>query len=397
MINESSDEILTTNNVIDALNEVNVSAFSDRFGPEEVIQVYDPELQMHGVLVIDNTSLGPGKGCIKISPSVTPRKIFLLARALTWKCALVEIPFGGAKAGIRANPNEIDKVKYLQAFAKKIAPFIPWKYIAAPDINTRPHEIASFVETIGDRQGATGKPEKMGGIPNDIGTSGFGVGIALDSSIQLLHDHLNIPDNLGNIRVVIQGWNSIGLGAAKYLSLKGATIVAIKDHWGTIFNQKGIDIEIVKRYVNAQHEIYSIKKYNDAIILPQEDLFKIDVDVIISCDLPDTINQQNCHQIKANLVIEGANNIVTEIAEKKLFQKGTWVLPDILATSGGVISNYIEYIQKDIPEAFALIESKIRKSTEEVLERSFSTDLIPRLVAKDLAQQRVLDAMERKM
>jgi glutamate dehydrogenase (NAD(P)+) len=397
LIKNSNKGILTTNNLIDVLNEVNVSSFSDQFGPEEVVHVYDPDLKMHGLLVIDNTALGPGKGCIRISPDITPRNIFLSARAITCKCALVEIPFGGAKAGIRANPNSIDKIRYLTAFGKKIAPFIPWKYIASPDINTSPQEVATFVEIIGDRQGVTGKPENMGGIPSTIGTTGFGVGVTLDRSVKLLSETLNIPESLKNTNVVIQGWNNTGLGLAKYLTFKGATIVAIKDNWSTIFNPEGIEIDNLKKYANSVNEITSIKKYNDAIILPPEDFMNIESDAIILCDASDIIDEQNWHQIKTRVIIEGVNNKITERAEQKLFKKGTWVIPDILASSGGIISSYVEYLQKDIPEAFVMIESKISKSTETVLDFSLSSGLMPRIVAKDIAQQRLIDAMEHRI
>ena len=125
MAQKSDTEILDLESVIDALNQVNVSAFLDTWGPERVIQVYDPESQMKGVLVIDNTALGPGKGGIRISSSVTPLEVFRLARVMTWKCALADIPFGGAKSGIRANPYEIDKLRFVREFANKIAPFVP--------------------------------------------------------------------------------------------------------------------------------------------------------------------------------------------------------------------------------------------------------------------------------
>jgi len=201
-------QIQESESVTKELREVNVPAFLDRWGPENVIQVYDPELGMRGVLVIDNTCLGPGKGGIRISSTVTPFEVFRLARAMTWKCALAGIPFGGAKSGIRADPFKIDKTKMMKAFAKLIAPYVPGRYIAAPDMNVGEKEIEAFVEAVGDLRGATGKPIKLGGIPHELGTTGFGVGVALETSLKIISHKIDLPENLSDVRVAIQGFIS---------------------------------------------------------------------------------------------------------------------------------------------------------------------------------------------
>jgi glutamate dehydrogenase (NAD(P)+) len=233
---------ISNKNILEALNHVNISAFLDKWGPEKVIQVYDPDIQMQGYLVIDNTIFGPGKGGIRISPTITPLGVFKLARLMTWKCALAEIPFGGAQAAIRGNPYEIDKIKYIKAFAEKIEPFVPSKYIAGPDINVGEKEVAAFVETIGDLQGATGKPINLGGIDHNVDMAGFGIGVALEINLQVLQDIIQLPKSISETRIVIQGFGSVGCGTAKYLYNKGAKIVAVNDNWGTLYNPNGIDI-----------------------------------------------------------------------------------------------------------------------------------------------------------
>ena len=152
MVTSKAKVVLTTKHVIEALDQVNVSSFLDSWGPEEVIQVYDPNTGMQGFLVIDNTALGPGKGGIRIGANVTPLEVFGLARAMTWKCSLADIPFGGAKSGIRADPYTIDKLKHVREFAKKIAPSVPSRYVSAPDMNVGEKEIEAFVETIVKQQ-----------------------------------------------------------------------------------------------------------------------------------------------------------------------------------------------------------------------------------------------------
>ncbi|MEK9180162.1 MAG: Glu/Leu/Phe/Val dehydrogenase dimerization domain-containing protein, partial [Patescibacteria group bacterium] len=159
----------------------------DEFGPEHVIEVSDPGIGMRGFLVIDNTVLGPGKGGIRMTPSVTVEEVFRLARTMTWKNAIAGIPFGGAKAGLVWDAKEALrqaqgkfseenlKKQHVQAFAIALKKYIPDKYIAGPDVNSGEREMRWFAEAIGDKRAATGKPAEMGGLPHELGSTGFGV------------------------------------------------------------------------------------------------------------------------------------------------------------------------------------------------------------------------------
>ena len=387
-------QIHDTNTIIKKLQSVNVPAFLDMWGPEMVIQVYDPELDMYGVLVIDNTCLGPGKGGIRISPAITPFEVFRLARAMTWKCALAGIPFGGAKSGIRVDPFKVDKIKMMKSFAKLIAPYVPRKYIAAPDMNVGEKEIEAFVETVGDLQGATGKPKKLGGIPHELGTTGFGVGVALETSLKLISDKIGIPENISEIKVAIQGFGNVGLGIAKYLENKGATIVAISDMWGCIYNKHGIDIKAAEKHSYAKCEEHSIKNFENGRIITRDDIIKIDCDVFVPCACGDVLTLDTAPNLKARLVVEGANNSVTPDAEHMLFKKRVIVIPDFLANAGGVIGSYAEHKGMSVEEAFSLIESKIIANSKFVLRGYVDTGCIPRKIAKKLAEKRILKAMK---
>jgi glutamate dehydrogenase (NAD(P)+) len=394
MIVSNDVSALGAEGILEILEQVNVSAFLDDWGPETVIHVYDPGLHMEGVLVIDNTARGPGKGGIRISSTVTPLEVFRLARAMTWKCALADVPFGGAKSGIRANPYDIDKLQYIREFAKKIAPFVPDRYIAAPDMNTGEHEMAMFVNTVGDRKSATGKPAEMGGIPHELGTTGFGVGVALEVGFEILRDSIPLPKDLSDARVVIQGFGNVGLGVAQYLANKGVKIIAINDFWGTVYNPKGIDIKKAERFAYAKSEQTSIKNYDDGTILPRDSILGIDCDILVPCAVGDVINEGTWSIIKAPYIVEGANNATVPIAERSLYEKGTIILPDFLANAGGVIGSYVEYIQGTDTEAFSMIESKIKTNTKIIVENSLDRKLMPRQIATETAQKRVLDAME---
>jgi len=388
--------VLSTKHVIEALDQVNVSSFLDSWGPEEVIQVYDPNTGMQGFLVIDNTALGPGKGGIRISSTVTPLEVFGLARAMTWKCALADIPFGGAKSGIRADPYTIDKLKFVKEFAKKIAPSVPSRYIAAPDMNVGEKEIEAFVETVGDRQAATGKPAKLGGIPHELGTTGFGVGVALENSFEIIGNTIGLPKDLADTRVVIQGFGNVGLWIAKFLSNKGAKIVALSDYWGTIYNKEGIDIDQAEKHAYATSEQASIKNYGKGTVLSRDAILGLDCDILVPCAVGNVINEGTWSLIKAKMIVEGANNATVPVAERLLFEKDVIIVPDFLANAGGVIGSYVEYKNGTEEEAFSMIESKIKKNTECVISDAMDRKLTPRQVALEIAQQRIMDAMEKQ-
>ena len=396
MVKKSDKNDTKLDYVTEAFNNINVPAFLDRWGPENVVQVYNPELGMQGILVIDNTALGPGKGGIRISATVTPLEVFRLARAMTWKCALADIPFGGAKSGIRVDPYKVDKIKMMKAFARLVAPYIPHKYIAAPDMNVGEKEIEAFVTAVGDLNGATGKPAHLGGIPHELGTTGFGVGVALETSMGLIGKNIGLKEDLSNIKVAIQGFGNVGVGIAKFLQKKGAIIVAISDLWGAIYNKKGIDIDKAEKYSYANSEKQSVINYKDADKIPRDSIVNVDCDVFIPCACGDVITADNASNIKAKMIVEGANNATTLDAEQILYNRGVVVIPDFLANAGGVIGSYAEHKGMSAEEAFLLIESKIKRNTKLVLEGHVSSGCTPRKIAKKLAEKRIVAAMNRK-
>lgn len=382
--------------LIEAFGEINVSAFLDKWGPEKIVQLYDPEINMQGILVIDNTVLGPGIGGIRISPTITPREIFQFARATTWTCALANIPFGGAKAGIRANLFEIDKSRYIKSFAKKISQYVPEQYIVASDTNVSEKEIALFVEEIGDTRGATGKPERMGGIPFELGAIGFGIGVAIETSLTTAHSFVDIPSNLSDVKIAIQGFENIGSTVAKYIDKKGGKIVAISDHWNTIYNKNGINIENALKYSSAATEKQSIKNYKPAKLLPKEEIIKVDCDIFVSTSGRNVLTEETVDFLKAKMVVEGVNNPIAPAADQILHQKRTLILPNILTNAGAVISSYAEYTGKSAEMAFSWIESKVKENTKLVVQRSLEVNIPVRRTAKEIAKERILEAMEEK-
>jgi len=375
------------------LEQVDSSAFPDKWGPEKVLHTYDPKSGVRGVLVVDNTARGPGKGGIRIAPDVTARLVFGLARTMTWKCALADLPFGGAKAGIRADPFSTDRIAQVRTFARAVAPYVPSQWIAAPDMNVGEKEMEAFVKEVGDLKAATGKPVHLGGIPHETGTTGSGVGVAIEVMLERVKGEIPLPKSLHDTRVAIQGFGNVGSELAKFLHAKGARIVAICDYWSAIHDKNGIDIAKVARFAYAKNEAQSVGSFKDARKIPRDSIFDVDCDIFVPAAMGNVITMETAPRLMAKAVVEAANNPTTSEAEKFLHKKGVLVLPDILVNAGGVIGSYAEYKGKSVDEAFGLIDSKIRKNTELVLGQSLQAGTIPRLVALDIAMERVAEAM----
>jgi glutamate dehydrogenase (NAD(P)+) len=380
------------------LESVNITALEDRWGPEKVIRVYDPDIGMEGILCIDNTALGPGKGGMRIRAGVTPTEVFNLARTMTWKCALADLPFGGAKGGINADPYTIDKIKYMKSYARSISVFCPSQWVSAPDMNVGEREIEAFVEEIGDLKAATGKPEKLGGIPHELGTTGFGIGVSIETTLEVLSQVVPIQDSLQGLKVAIQGFGNVGSELAKFLANNGAKVVGLSDFWGAVYNPEGIDMAKALKHAYATDEAHSLKYCKGSSEIPRDDLLYVDCDILVPAAVSKVINANNADLIKAKLVVEAANIPTTPEAEESLFKRGVLVMPDMLVNAGGVIGSYVEYLGKSADDAFAMIDSKIRKNTIEVLKTAINSETItlPRTVAMKIAMDRVSRAMRQR-
>lgn len=375
------------------LEQVDVSAFPDKWGPEKVLHTYDPKTGVQGILVIDNTARGPGKGGMRIAADVTARMVFGLARTMTWKCALSDLPFGGAKAGIRADPFKANRIQVMRSFARAVAPYVPSHWVSAPDMNVGEKEIEAFVNEVGDLRAATGKPEHLGGIPHETGTTGFGVCVSIEALLDRAKGEMHLPESLHDLTVAIQGFGNVGSELAKFLYSRGARVVAICDYWSGIFNEKGIDISSAAKFAYAKNEAQSIACYKDAEKIPRDSIFDVECDVFVPAAIGNVITMETAPRLRTKAVFEAANNPTTSEAERYLYRKGILTFPDFLVNAGGVIGSYAEYKGQSVDEAFALIDSKIRKNAVLVLDRCLETGTMPRVVALDIAMERVAEAM----
>ncbi|MBI2079272.1 Glu/Leu/Phe/Val dehydrogenase [Candidatus Micrarchaeota archaeon] len=357
----------------------------DEFGPEIVFEVYDQKTGMWGVVVVDNTALGPGKGGTRFVPDITTDEVKGLARAMTWKNALADLPFGGAKSGIKGDPKSPHKEAFVRAFARKIKSIVPNLYIGGPDMNTTEKEMGIIAQEIGTRQATTGKPLEMGGLPHELGSTGFGV--YHSTLVAAAHKGLDIS----KATVAIEGFGNVGTFTMKFLTEKGATVVAVSDSKGTIYNEKGLDYH---KLMETKEKQGTVTKYADGKVLHAEDLFGLSVDVLIPGARPNVIHEKNVNSVKAKLIVEAANIPMTYDIEKQLMKKGVLIIPDFVANAGGVISSYCEWKGLSQQEMFKIVEERIVRNTKAVLERMKNHDV--RAAALELAKERVRKAMEKR-
>lgn len=359
----------------------------DEFGPEIVLNVYNPCTGMKGFVVIDNTVLGPGKGGIRMTPTVTAEEVFRLARAMTWKNALAGLPFGGAKSGIVADDKKISakkKEEIVRDFSRAVKILSPEKYIAAPDMNMAEEEMEWFVEENGDRKSATGKPKSMGGLPHELGSTGFGV----YQSTLVAAEHLNL--DLKKTTIAIEGFGNVGWFAAKFFSEHGCRIVAVSDSKGVIHNKDGLDF---KKLAKVKKETGSVTNYRPGSMTCCEDILDVDADIFITAAVPDLIKPADVKRLKFKLIVEGSNIPMTHEVEKIVQQKGILVVPDIVANAGGVISSYVEHKGGDEKEMFRVVEKKIKENTKMLLEEFKKSKCdTPRECAMEIAKKRIMEA-----
>jgi len=390
--NNSSVSIFVINSPGGNGVKITIEAFTDEWGPEKILQVYDPKTGMRGVLVIDNTTLGPGKGGIRMMPTVTTEQVFRLARTMTWKCALAKIPFGGAKSGIIADPKKISeeqKMELIRAFSRALKRVSPSLYVAAPDINTGEKEMAVFAQENGSMKSATGKPARLCvkpgvkcGIPHEYGSTALGVVQAAFTAANYVADL-----DIDNATAAIEGFGNVGSFVAEYLTQIDVKVVAVSDSKGCIYNPDGLDYE---KLLDVKTETGSVINYRLGKVLENRELFELTVDILVPAALPDVINADNVEQVKAKMVVEAANLPISPEIEKVLADRGVMVVPDILANAGGVISSYAEYRGYNPKRMLELVQRKIRRNTVKVIETALGNNIELRDAAMNIAKERII-------
>ncbi|MDP2935022.1 MAG: Glu/Leu/Phe/Val dehydrogenase [Dehalococcoidia bacterium] len=351
-----------------------------------------------GYRVQHNIARGPAKGGIRYHPNLCLDDVRALAMWMTWKCAVVGIPFGGAKGGVVCNPKSMSKgelERLTRRFATELSIMIgPESDIPAPDMNTNAQIMAWFMDTYSMHKGysvpaiVTGKPISIGGSEGRFEATGIGVAITIREAAT----RLGTP--LQNARVAVQGFGNVGSVAALYLQNLGCRVIAISDSQGGVFSGEGLDIREAMRYKEAQGQLDGFAER-----ISNADLLELPCDVLVPAAMEDQITAENAPRINTKLLAEAANGPITPEADAILAEKRVFLLPDILANAGGVTVSYFEWVQ-DL-QAFFWKEAEIKAKLESVMVSSFNdvyrmaqeqgTDM--RLAAYMLAVRRVTEAI----
>jgi len=359
-----------------------IDNFADELGPEQIIHIYDPKTQLRAIVAIDNLALGPAIGGTRMMPDVTTREVFRLARAMTLKNAVNGLKHGGAKSGIVADPRSPDKETLVRTFARAIRDIKG--YIPGPDMGTDEQSMAWVHEETGR---AVGLPRMLGGLPLDeLGMTGYGVAVAAD----VASDVIGLP--LKGARVAIQGFGNVGKAAAKFLLERGVKVIAVNDSKGTLHDSVGIDIPSLLKFVAGGGKVADSRLGQP---MERDALLTVESDIFIPAARPDVFTELNQHLLNTQLVLEGANIPITREAAEKLHARGVWIIPDIIANSGGVICAAMEYQGRTANDAFAAIRETIGRNTREVLRRVRENKTVPHKAALDMAREPIDEAMER--
>lgn len=372
----------------------------------ELIVNFPVEIDDHSVRVFTgyrvhhNTALGPTKGGIRYHPEVTLDEVRALAMWMTWKCAVVGLPYGGAKGGVICDPKTLS-VRELENLTRRYATEIsvlmsPQGDIPAPDVGTGEREMAWIMDTYSMHRGysvpavVTGKPLAIGGSLGRREATGRGV---IVTALEALR-RKDIP--VEGARVVVQGFGKVGAPAAYLIEERGAKVIAVSDAQGGVYNPRGIDTRDLLAYASAER---TVGGYRRGEPIANAELLELECEVLMPCALENQITATNAPRVRAKIIAEGANGPLTPEADEILTDKGVFIIPDILCNAGGVTVSYFEWVQ-DL-QSFFWGEDEINERLRRIMVRSFNNVLRvahekkvdTRTAAQILGIQRVAEAV----
>ncbi len=348
-----------------------------------------------------STARGPAKGGIRYHPDVTLDEVIALSMLMTWKCALVGLPFGGGKGGVACNPKEMSENelrRMTRRFTAMILPLIgPDKDIPAPDVYTGPREMAWIMDTYSMLKGysvpgvVTGKPLNIGGSLGRNIATGRGAAFVLFESLK----HFGMSPS--NVTCAIQGFGNAGSVAAKFLYKVGTKIIAVSDSKGAVYNKEGLN---PKKLLEYKEKTGTVVGCEGCETISNAELLELECDVLIPAALENVITEENAANINAKIVLEVANGPTTVEADKIIYERGIFLVPDILANAGGVTVSYFEWVQslttwlwtKD--EIITRLEKIMQRGFRDALTVAKEKELDMRTATQVLAVERVSDAIK---
>ena len=370
------------------------------------VQMEEGNLEVFtGYRVQHSTGRGPGKGGIRFHPSVTLAEVEGLAMLMTWKCAVTDLPLGGAKGGVAVDPRKLTRrqvERLTKRYTAAILPLIgPEKDIPAPDVNTDESTMAWIVDTVTMMTGhhspevVTGKPIELGGSRGRTEATGRGVAFV---ALEVLKRRGKSADSA---RVAVQGFGNVGSVTAKALAEAGCKIVGISDISGGYASSTGIDIAKAIEHVRRNPQ-RTLEGFPGLSKVSNAELLAMDVDMLVPAALEGQITGDNAREVRAPIIVEGANGPVTADADRMLAERGVTIVPDILANAGGVVVSYFEWVQSraqfywELDEVERRLEIYMRRAMDLVLSTAKTYDCSPREAAFIVAVKRVSSAIEKR-
>ncbi len=324
-----------------------------------------------GYRVIHSNVLGPAKGGIRFDMDVNIDEVKALAAWMTWKCAVVDIPYGGAKGGITCNPREMsagEMERLMRAYTVALLDiFGPDKDIPAPDMGTGPREMAWLMDEYSKSHGmtvnavVTGKPLVLGGSLGRVEATGRGIMVSTFAALEKL------KINPYQATCAVQGFGNVGSISAKLLAERGLKVVAVSDISGAYYNENGIDIEKALAYRDGNKG--TLAGFTEATLIPADDLLTLEVDVLIPAAKEDVITEDVAHTLRCKLIVEGANGPTSAKADAVMAERGIKAVPDILANAGGVTVSYFEWVQNRLGYKWGL--DRVQRRSDRIMKDSF--------------------------
>lgn len=366
------------------------------------VRMYDGHIRrFQGYRVQHSTARGPAKGGIRFHPQVTLDEVKALATWMTWKCAVVNIPFGGGKGGVTCDPKHMSRgelERMTRRYTSAILPIIgPEQDIPAPDVYTNPQTMAWIMDTFSMNKGysvpgvVTGKPISLGGSLGRNEATGRGVFYTVESACERLKMRIE------GARIAVQGFGNAGSVAAQLFHEAGAKIVAVSDSTGCVYNKNGLNIpELIHMKALCGH----VEGFPESEPIPPEELIAVDCDILIPAALENMIHGENAARVKARIVAEAANGPVNPAGDRILQANGVFLIPDILCNAGGVTVSYFEWVQDEqhlfweAQDIYKRLEQVMKTSFRDVLKIHVDRKVPMRIAANVLGISRVAEAVQ---
>jgi len=359
---------------------------TDELGPEKIVHVYDSMTGMKGVVVIDTTSMGGAAGGTRMLPDITSEEIFWLARAMTHKFAILDMPIGGAKAGLWADPSisGTSREAIMRAFGNGVKSLIAEGLTLGPDMGTDAKDVATIYEGAGVPSRYSGLAlQEKDGEPLEDHATGYGVVVAAKTACEFAGIDLKAAT------VAIEGFGKVGGGVARYMREAGVKVVAISTMHGTAYNREGLDIKklLIARKKSGDK---AVQEYEDAQHIDKGDIYFLPVDILVPGARPYVISKGNANRVQAKIISSIANIPITDEAEESLFKRGIYSVPDFISNAGGVVLGIVDVLGGTADDVFKALRELLGPLTHEILADARKKGVNPRALAVERTKERVL-------